>query len=147
MRIAVGSDHGGFGLKRELLGKLRAAGHDVVDLGTDGEASVDYPLYAASVACEVAQGRCQRGVLVCGTGIGVSIAANKVKGIRAALVHDETTARLAAQHNDANVLCLGGRLLATELAWELVQVWLKTPFEARHQRRLDQVSELEERGS
>ncbi len=147
MRIAIGSDHGGFGLKQVLAGLLRDGGHEVVDLGTDSTASVDYPLFAERVAREVAEKRCPRGVLVCGTGIGVSIAANKVPGIRAALVHDETTARLAAQHNDANVLCLGGRLLAPEMAWELLRIWMSTPFEVRHQRRLDLITGLEERGS
>jgi len=146
MRIAIGSDHGGFGLKQVLAGLLSAEGHEVVDFGTDSAASVDYPLYAASVAREVAAGRCDRGVLVCGTGIGVSIAANKIRGVRAALVHDETTARLAAQHNDANVLCLGGRLLAEPMAFELVRIWLSTPFEPRHRRRLDLITELEARG-
>jgi len=146
MRIAIGSDHGGFELKQALVGFLSGEGNEVADLGTDSSASVDYPLFAVRVAREVASGRFQKGVLVCGTGIGVCIAANKVKGIRAALVHDETTARLAAQHNDANVLCLGGRLLAAPMAWELVRLWLTTPFEPRHQRRLDMISELERRG-
>ncbi|MBM4352840.1 MAG: ribose 5-phosphate isomerase B [Deltaproteobacteria bacterium] len=146
MRIAIGSDHGGFELKQALVGFLSGEGNEVADLGTDSSASVDYPLFAVRGPRGVASGRFQKGVLVCGTGIGVCIAANKVKGIRAALVHDETTARLAAQHNDANVLCLGGRLLAAPMAWELVRLWLTTPFEPRHQRRLDMISELERRG-
>lgn len=143
MKIALGSDHGGVQLKEELKAVLVNLGHDFVDLGTDSTRSVDYPEYAARVAREVAAGRCPRGILVCGTGIGMSIAANKVAGIRAALVHDVTTARLAAQHNDANVLCLGARLLAPALAGEIVQVWLATAFEPRHRPRLEQIRGLE----
>jgi ribose 5-phosphate isomerase B len=143
MKIALGSDHGGFRLKEALKHTLAGWGHQVEDLGVHEPASVDYPDYAERVARRVAEGACPRGILVCGTGIGVSIAANKVPGIRAALVHCVTTATLAAEHNNANVLCLGGRLLAEELAAEMVQAWLETPFEARHQRRLDKISALE----
>lgn len=143
MKIAIGSDHGGYVLKEVLRTFLCAEGHEVSDLGCDSNGSVDYPDYAAAVAKEVADRRCARGVLVCGTGIGVSIAANKVAGIRAALVHDVTTARLAAEHNNANVLCLGGRLLASALACDMVALWLETRFEPRHQRRLDKIAALE----
>jgi ribose 5-phosphate isomerase B len=143
MRIAIGSDHGGLSLKEELKKELVKLGHDFVDMGTNGTESVDYPDYASRVAMEVVSGACPRGILVCGTGIGMCIAANKVDGVRAALVHDLTTARLAAQHNDANVLCLGGRLLAAELAGEIVATWLGTRFEERHRPRLDKIHRLE----
>jgi ribose 5-phosphate isomerase B len=147
MRIALGSDHGGFRLKERLKPALAARGLEVVDLGCRSEESVDYPDYALAVAEAVAGRGCERGILVCGTGIGMSMAANKVPGIRAALVHCETTARLAAQHNAANVLCLGARLLAPELAVELIRIWLETPFDPRHQGRLDKMARIEERGS
>ncbi len=143
MKLALGSDHGGVGLKDVLVVALQAAGHEVADLGTHGPASVDYPDVAKRVCDQVVAGTAERGILVCGTGIGISIAANKVAGIRAALVHCVTTARLAAEHNDANVLCLGGRLLAPELALEIANCWLGTSFESRHQHRLDKITALE----
>lgn len=143
MRLVMGSDHGGFGLKEKLKEALVGMGVDVTDVGTNSLASVDYPDLADAVAVRVASGQFERGILVCGTGIGMSIAANKVAGVRAALVHDITTARLAAAHNNANVLCLGGRLLAPEIATEIVQAWLETPFESRHQRRLDKIAAME----
>lgn len=146
MRIAIGADHGGYLLKAAIGAHLKKLGHDVFDCGTNGPSSVDYPDFAAAVGGEVCGGRCDRGILVCGSGIGVSIAANKISGIRAALVHDVTTARLAAEHNDANVLCLGARLLAGALAVELVDTWLSTVFEARHQPRLDLIAVLESKG-
>ncbi len=142
-RIDVGSDHAAVGLREAIAAHLRGRGLEVLEIGPSEGQRVDYPDPAAQVAGAVARGAADRGVLVCGTGIGVSIAANKVAGVRAALVHDPVTARLAAQHNDANVLCLGGRLLATEYALELVDVWLDTPFEARHQARLDKITALE----
>jgi len=144
MRLALGSDHGGYRLKEQLKRLLAGRGYELVDFGTDSEESVDYPDYALPVACSVARGEVDRGILVCGTGIGMSIAANKVAGIRAALVYCENTARLAAQHNRANILCLGGRTISAESAVELVQAWLDTPFEERHQPRLDKVAGLEE---
>lgn len=143
MRIALGSDHGGYELKRNLKDALADSGHDLVDLGTDSEESVDYPDFALPVARKVASGECDLGVLVCGTGIGVSITANKVAGVRAALVHDVATARLAREHNRANILCLGGRILAPSLAEEMVRVWLDAEFEERHQARLDKITEIE----
>lgn len=143
MKLALGSDHGGVVLKDALVAALEASGHEVTDRGTHGPVSVDYPDIARDVCGQVAGGVVERGILVCGTGIGISIAANKVPGIRAALVHCVTTARLAAEHNDANVLCLGGRLIAPELALEIVQAWLSTPFEPRHQHRLDKIAALE----
>ena len=142
-RIDVGSDHAAVGLRRAVVSHLRERGFDVREVGPPEGQRADYPHQAAVVARAVATGVAERGVLVCGTGIGVSIAANKIPGIRAALVHDLTTARLAAQHNCANVLCLGGRLLAEPYALELVDAWLDTAFERRHQHRLDKVTALE----
>lgn len=141
--LALGADHAGAPLKAFLAERLAAAGHRVTDCGASGEERVDYPDYAARVAHAVARGEAQRGVLVCGTGIGMSIAANKVPGIRAALVHDLFTAEMAGAHNDANVLVLGGRLLAREYAWACVERWLSSAFEARHQPRLDKIAALE----
>ena len=142
-RIHVGSDHAAVGLRQALVAHLREAGHDVVEVGPAEGERCDYPDHAATVGRAVSTANADLGVLVCGTGIGVSIAANKIPGVRAALVHDLTTATLAAQHNNANVLCIGGRLLAPELARELVDVWLNTPFEVRHQHRLDKITALE----
>jgi RpiB/LacA/LacB family sugar-phosphate isomerase len=126
---------------------LRERGHEVVVCGPEQGARADYPVQAREVAEAVATGRAQRGVLLCGTGIGVSIAANKVAGVRAALVHDVTTARLAAEHNDANVLCLGARVVGEVVALDCLAAWLETPFAARHQPRLDLITAIEaERG-
>jgi len=144
MKIGLGSDHAGCGMKARLIGHLKAAGHEVTDFGTDDPGrSVDYPVYAALVGRSVASGSQDLGVLVCGTGIGMSIAANKVPGIRAALVHDITTARLAKAHNNANVVAFGARLLAPEMAIDLLDTFMSTSFESRHQRRLDLISEIE----
>lgn len=138
MKIALGSDHGGFVLKREIADWMAEAGHEVVDMGNDGPASVDYPDYADKVCRAVLAGDCERGVLVCGTGIGMSMAANRHRGIRAALCHDAFTARMSREHNDANVLCLGGRVLGPALALDIVAVWLAAAFEGgRHQRRIN----------
>ncbi|HSH70536.1 MAG TPA: ribose 5-phosphate isomerase B [Deferrisomatales bacterium] len=142
--ILLASDHGGFRLKKEIAAFLAGRGEVVRDLGTDGEASVDYPAYGRALAEQVGSGAAPRGILVCGTGIGMSIVANKVPGVRAALVHDAFSARMAREHNDANVLVLGGRVTDPETARQLVQVWLDTPFEGgRHTRRLDQITTLE----
>ena len=143
MRLHVGSDHAAVAVRQAVVRHLEGAGHEVVEVGPAEGERVDYPDQAAEVARAVASGEADRGVLICGTGIGVSIAANKVDGIRAALVHDPVTARLAAQHNRANVLCMGGRLLAEQYALELVDTWLATDFEARHQRRIDKITALE----
>jgi ribose 5-phosphate isomerase B len=144
VRIAIGADHGGVILKQALVDALAAAGHDVADHGTHGTASVDYPDVAAVVAGAVAGGDADRGVLVCGSGIGVSIAANKVPGARAALVHDATTARLAREHNDANVLCLGERTTGAVVALDALAAWLGADFAGgRHQGRLDKIADLE----
>ncbi|WP_085441387.1 ribose 5-phosphate isomerase B [Magnetofaba australis] len=141
MRILVACDHGAFELKDKVLAQLQAApGVEVVNLGVDGPDSVDYPDYAAKACQGVLNGDGERAVLLCGTGIGISIAANRYPGIRAALVHDEYGARLCRQHNDANVLVLGGRTTGPNVAEGIVRVWLETEFEgARHQRRLDKI--------
>jgi len=142
LRIAVGSDHAGFPLKAALAGWLQELGHEVLDLGAYSTDSVDYPVIGYEVANKVAQGEAERGVLVCGSGIGVSIAANRVAGARAALVQEPLSARLAREHNDANVVCVGARLIGEEMAREILKVFLGTPFEGgRHQRRIDQLDQ------
>ena len=144
MRIAVGSDHAGFLLKRAVAGYLSGEGHDVVDLGTDSTDPVDYPSYCAAVAREVVEGRADLGVVLGGSGQGEQIAANKVHGARAALCPDEYTARLARQHNDANVCALGARVVAEPLALAILAVFLSTPFEGgRHVPRLEQIRAIE----
>jgi ribose 5-phosphate isomerase B len=142
--IAVGSDHGGLELKQAVCELLQKRGLDVADLGPNDDSSVDYPDFGAKLAYAVANGDCETGVLICGTGIGMSIAANKVDGIRAALVHDPFTAQMAKEHNNANVLVLGGRVLSVDKGCELVEVWLDSTFEAgRHQQRLDKIHQIE----
>jgi ribose 5-phosphate isomerase B len=145
MRIAVGSDHAGFELKTTLAKHLADAGHQVVDLGTDSpDVSVDYPDFGIAVGMAVAEGRAERGICVCGTGIGIGIAANKVIGVRAAVVHDVTTAGLARQHNDANVVCLGGRTTGTTEAIDAVDAFFATEFEGgRHRHRLEEIARFE----
>ncbi|MCA1690669.1 MAG: ribose 5-phosphate isomerase B [Actinobacteria bacterium] len=144
-RIAIGSDHAGYELKSELVEHLREEGHDVEDLGTHSEESVDYPEYGALVARAVVGGEADYGVCVCGTGIGIGIAANKVKGARAAVVHDATSARMAREHNNANVVCVGARLTGPQAAADAVDTFLSATFEGgRHQRRIDGISGLEE---
>jgi len=144
-RIAIGADHAGFQVKERIKQFLENAGHAVEDVGTESEESVDYPEFARAVAEKVAGGLAQVGVLVCGTGMGMAIAANKVPGIRAAVVHDKVTARAAREHNDANVLTLGGRLIEPGLAVEIVKEFLDAQFAGgRHQRRVDKISEMEQ---
>jgi len=145
MRIAVGSDHAGYALKTETIARLTGAGHEVLDLGTDSaEVSVDYPLFGRAVGEAVAEGRAERGVCVCGTGIGIGMAANKVRGVRAAVVHDSTTALLARSHNDANVLCLGERTTGRAEAMDAVDAFVTTAFAGgRHQRRIEQITDQE----
>jgi ribose 5-phosphate isomerase B len=145
MRIAIGADHAGFALKEHFKATLAGLGHQVDDLGTHSDADVDYPAICAAVARAVAAGHADRGIVLGGSGQGEQIAANKVRGIRAALCNDLYTARLSRQHNDANVLSMGGRIVAFGLADEIVTLWLNTAFEGgRHQRRLDQVAEIEQ---
>jgi ribose 5-phosphate isomerase B len=144
LRIAVGSDHRGYPLKERIARYLRSGGHEVIDLGCDGTDSADYPDYAFAVAEKVAAGEADRGILVCGSGIGMSIAANKVKGIRAALCHSIDDARMTRMHNDSNVLSLSAKGIEDPRIEELVHVWLETPFEGgRHLRRIDKISEYE----
>ena len=144
MKIAIGCDHGGIVLKPAVTAYLEGKGIEYVDLGTYTTDSVDYPVYAKKVAEAVVSGACDKGILLCGTGIGMSIAANKVKGIRAAVLSDEFSAAACSAHNNANVLCLGGRILSPEKATKLVDLWLTTPFEGgRHVRRLDEIADLE----
>ena len=144
MRIAIGADHAGFLLKEYLKQTLQRLGHAIDDHGTDSEASVDYPPICVGVARAVADGRADRGILVGGSGQGEQIAANKVAGVRAALCNDLYTARLSRQHNDANVLSMGGRIVARGLADEILTLWLETPFDGgRHQRRIDQITAVE----
>jgi len=136
--VALASDHAGFALKEALKAELARQGVGIVDLGTDGPESVDYPDFGRAVAEAVGAGRAEMGVIVCGTGIGISIAANRVAGVRAAVCHDATTARLARQHNDANVLALGARIIGIEVAIDCLHAFLSTPFDGgeRHQRRI-----------
>src|SRR6187399_1101657 len=146
MRVAIGADHAGFLLKEHLKQTLQRLGHTVEDFGTDSQASVDYPPICMAVGRAVVEGRADRGIVLGGSGQGEQIAANKVAGVRAALCNDLYTARLSRQHNDANVLSMGGRIVAFGLADEILKLWLETPFEGgRHQTRLDQVSAADRR--
>ena len=144
--VAIGADHGGYELKQQLKGHLRDWRYTVLDLGTDSAAAVDYPDFAEAVANAVARGEAWRGVVIDSAGIGSSIAANKVPGIRAALCYDRATARNSREHNDANVLSLGARMVSAELAREILAVWLETPFAGgRHLRRVDKIRAIEAR--
>ena len=144
--IALGADHAGFELKEALKGWLIDQGYQVLDLGTHSAESVDYPDYAIQVAQSVADGKVERGLLVCGTGIGMAMTANKVAGVRAALCSDLYTARMSREHNDANVLTLGGRLMDPEMAIEMLKLWLETEFAGgRHSRRVGKIAEFERR--
>lgn len=141
--IAIGSDHGGFELKKEIMAHLDARGLEYKDFGTYSAASCDYPVYGKAVAKAVASGECERGIIICGTGIGISIAANKVHGIRAALCGDCFSAEAARQHNDANVLALGARVVGPGLALKIVDTFLDTPFSngERHIRRIEMIED------
>jgi ribose 5-phosphate isomerase B len=144
MRIAIGADHAGFALKEHLVATLTRLGHDVDDRGTFTNEPVDYPPICADVGRAVAAGRVDRGIVLGGSGQGEQMAANKIRGVRAALCNDLYTARMSREHNDANVLAMGGRIVAFSLADEITAVWLSTPFEGgRHTRRVEQISELE----
>ncbi len=147
MRISIGSDHAGFDLKAHLVAWLQAAGHAVTDHGTNGTESVDYPEFCAAVGRAVVAGRADIGIVMGGSGQGEQLAANKVSGVRAALCNDLYLARMAREHNDANVLSMGGRVVGTGLAEEIVTVFLSTPFAGgRHQRRVDQITAIERAG-
>ncbi len=144
MRIAIGGDHAGYPLKQHLVGVLQKWGHAVDDLGTDSTEAVDYPPFCAAVARAVVSGRADVGIVLGGSGQGEQISANKVHGARAALCNDLYTARMARQHNDANVLSIGARIVAPELAEEIARIFLDTPFEGgRHQRRIDEITAIE----
>ena len=144
MRVAIGADHAGYALKNVLVQRLEADGHEVLDLGTQGPESVDYPEYGAAVAVRVVSGEADRGVLVCGTGIGIGIAANKVAGARVATCNDLFTARMSREHNDANVVALGSRVVGRGVAEEIVRIFIQTDFQGgRHQRRVDKIHDLE----
>jgi ribose 5-phosphate isomerase B len=144
MRIALGSDHRGFGVKQKIGDLLRRFNHEVMDVGADGNESVDYPDVAAVVAEKVSKGEVDRGILICGTGIGMCIAANKFTGVRAAPCHDDITAEMSRRHNDLNVLCLSADLLGEKLIDRMVEIWLNTEFEGgRHARRVEKITELE----
>ncbi len=137
-KMILGSDHGGYELKQHLIGFLQAKGITVIDAGCNGSDSVDYPEFGSKVAKEVVAGNVEAGIVICGTGIGISIAANRVKGARASLCHDTTYAKLTRQHNDSNILALGGRFLSIPQAEAIVQTWLSTEYEGgRHQHRVD----------
>jgi RpiB/LacA/LacB family sugar-phosphate isomerase len=147
MRVAIGADHAGFALKQLIGGDLRDLGHEVIDLGTDSMDPVDYPDYAEAVGKVILGGKADRGILVCGSGVGASVAANKLPGIRAALCHDTYSARQGVEHDDMNILVLGGRVIGGELARELVHAYLAALFtkEERHRRRLEKIKALEKR--
>jgi ribose 5-phosphate isomerase B len=146
MRIAVGSDHAGYPLKQFLAAHLVELGHDIEDFGTDSERSVDYPQFGAAVGRAVSEGQAELGFCACGTGIGIAIAANKIEGIRAAVVHDVTTARLARAHNHANVVCMGGRIVGNEPAKDAIETFLATiPVGGRHDRRVEEIAVLDAR--
>jgi ribose 5-phosphate isomerase B len=147
MKIALGSDHGGYQLKEKVKEYLKELNIEYADFGCENEKSVDYPDIGFKVAKEVISGNCDKGILICGTGIGMSIAANKVKGIRAALCHNELTARYSREHNDANILVLGGRVTCWGLAKEILKVWLDTKFsqEKRHINRLNKIKQEEDK--
>ncbi len=147
MRIGIATDHGGFGLKEELVGRIRAAGHEVVDFGAHTlNPDDDYPDYVVPLARAVVAGEVDRGVAICGSGVGASVCANKVKGVRACLIHDHFSAKQGVEDDHMNILCMGGRTVGPEVAWDLVQTFLTAQFSnaARHLRRLGKVALLEE---
>ena len=148
MRIVIGADHRGYELKDEIAAALKRDGHQVLDVGTNSADSVDYPDYARAVGEAIVDGRAERGIIVCGSGVGAGIAANKMRGVRAALCHDTYSARQGVEHDDMNVLCLGARVVGDALAMELVKAFLTAHFkgEERLRRRLDKVAEMEREG-
>jgi ribose 5-phosphate isomerase B len=145
MRIVLGSDHAGFDMKQDLVAFVRGLGHDIVDVGTNSTAPVDYPDFAEAVGMAIRNGQGERGILICGSGVGASVAANKIPGIRAGLCHDSYSARQGVEHDDMNVLVLGSRVIASELARDLVRIFLAAKFsgEERHVRRLGKIRALE----
>ena len=138
MKVAIGCDHGGIDLKKDIIAVLRELGHEVEDQGSNSSDSVDYPSFARAVSTLVQAGECERGILICGTGIGMSMAANRIPGIRAALCHEMFSAKMSREHNDANIICLGARVTGPGLAQEIVRTWMASDFSGgRHQRRID----------
>ena len=145
MKIALGCDHAGFGLKEEILSLLQTLNVEVVDCGTNSTTSVDYPDFGEKVSVLVSSGKIERGILICGTGLGMSMVANKFPNVRASLCNDLFTAKMSRLHNDANVLVLGGRVIGKDLAHEIVKTWVSTPFEGdRHLKRLNKIKKIEE---
>jgi ribose 5-phosphate isomerase B len=145
MRVAIASDHRGYHLKEKVMSLLKQKGHEVFDEGPASDAAVDYPDFAALVAKKVSSGEVERGILICGTGIGMAISANKFPGVRAAACADEVTAELSRRHNDLNVLCLSGDMLSSRSTERLVEIWMETEFEGgRHQRRVEKIRQLEQ---
>ncbi len=144
MKIAIGSDHGGYELKEYIKSYLANKSVDVIDFGTDSKDPVDYPDYGKKVGLAVTKQNFDFGIVLCGTGIGISISANKIKGVRAALVYDELTARLAKEHNNANIIALGGRTTTQEEAIKIVDAYMNSTYELRHQKRLDKITKIEE---
>lgn len=144
MKIAIASDHRGVRVKGQILSQLAELGHEGIDLGPEDSTSVDYPDFASKVAQAVAGGTAERGILICGTGMGMCIAANKFRGVRAASCHDDVTAEMSRRHNNANVMCLSADMLGDKLLGRIVDIWLKTDFEGgRHQRRIEKIDEIE----
>ncbi|PFN98729.1 ribose 5-phosphate isomerase B [Bacillus sp. AFS076308] len=147
MKVAIASDHGGINIRNEIISLLEEMKIEYLDLGCDCDTSVDYPDYAIPVAEKVASGEVERGILICGTGIGMSISANKVKGIRCALVHDTFSAKATREHNNSNILAMGERVIGPGLARDIAKIWLTTPFEGgRHANRINKIKEYEARG-
>lgn len=145
MKIAIASDHRGFVIKGKLLAMIADLGHEAIDMGTDSSESVDYPDFAVKVSQSVSTRAVERGILICGTGMGMCIVANKFPGVRAASCHDDLTAEMSRRHNDANVLCLSADLLGDRLVNRMVEIWLKTEFEGgRHARRVEKITKVEE---
>jgi ribose 5-phosphate isomerase B len=148
MRIALGSDHRGYNVKAKIVELVKRLGHDAVDVGSNGSEQVDYPDFAAHVGHLVASGQVDRGILICGSGIGMCIAANKIAGVRAAPCHDDLTAEMSRRHNDLNVLCLSADMLGEKLIDRMVEIWLATEFEGgRHARRVEKISQLEQQAA
>ncbi len=146
MKIGIGNDHSALELKAEIIDFLKEKGHEVVDYGTNSPESCDYPIYGEKVARAVAAGEVEKGILICGTGLGISLAANKVEGIRAVVCSEPFTAKMSRAHNDCNILAFGARVVGAELAKMIVDTWLNTEFEGgRHQRRVDQIMDIERR--
>ena len=144
MKIGIGNDHSALEMKKEIIAYLEGKGHEVIDYGTNSAESCDYPVYGEIVARAVAAGEAEQGILICGTGLGISLAANKVKGIRAAVCSEPFTAKMARAHNNCNILAFGARVVGAELAKMIVETWLDTDFEGgRHQRRVDLIMEIE----